>query len=126
MTHSTNLRALAQYYEEIGDYDTAERLLTRALEADEKHFGPRHPVLAEDLFNLGLLLFAAEKFFKAEKMLKRALDLRTKALGAEHPDVKETIDVLTALTREREQSASLKTTCDCQFASGFAIGAHPV
>ena len=124
--HSTNLKALAQYYEDIGDYDTAERLLTRALEADEKHFGARHPVLAEDLFNLGLLLFSAEKYFKAEKMLQRALNLQTKALGAEHPDVKETIDVLTALRREREQSARLKTTCDYQLASGVAIGAHPV
>ena len=117
MNHSTNLKALAQYYEDIGDYDTAERLLTRALEADEKCFGPRHPVLAEDLFNLGLLLYATEKFFKAETMLTRALEVQTKALGPEHPAVKETIDVLTALERERGQSAQLSTTCDCQLAS---------
>jgi len=107
MTHSTHMKALEQYYEDSGDSDTAERLLTRALEADEQRFGPRHTVLAEDLFNLGLLLLATEKYCKAEKMILRALELQKKALGPQHPVVKTTIDVLTAL--QTGQSAQFET-----------------
>jgi tetratricopeptide (TPR) repeat protein len=80
------------------------RLLDRALEALERRLGETHPDLAEDLFNLGLLLFAGERYERARYVLIRALTIQTKHLGFDHPDVKETLDVLAALNGEEAEA----------------------
>lgn len=94
MTEATKLRTLSQYYEEIGNYDEAERLLDQCVQIREKAIGTRNPDLADDLYDLGLLNLTIDRFEKAESVLKRALDMQVFTLGAEHPDVYETLSAL--------------------------------
>ncbi len=51
----------------------AEPLMRRALDIDEKSFGPDHPNVAIDLNNLASLLQATNRLDEAEPLMRRAL-----------------------------------------------------
>lgn len=102
MSETMKLRSLSQYYEELGNYDEAERLLDQCVQIREKVIGPRNPDLADDLYDLGLLNLTIDRYDKAEAVLRRALDMRVLTLGSEHPDVYETLDALAVVHLDLE------------------------
>lgn len=106
MKEVLSLKNRAHYYEEVGDYEKAERLLSRAVAMKERSLGPDHPAMAEDLHNLGLLNLALEKHDRAEELLVRALGIRRQQLGANHPDVFETLNAIALVQLEHDFSAS--------------------
>jgi CHAT domain-containing protein/tetratricopeptide (TPR) repeat protein len=65
----------------------AELLYRRALQIDEKSFGPDHPTVAIILNNLASLLQADSRFAEAEQHYRRALEIDEKSLGPDHRNV---------------------------------------
>ena len=76
---------LWHYYQ--ARFSLAEPLMRRALDIDEKSYGPQHPEVARDLNNLALLLQATNRLSEAEPLMRRALDIDEKSYGPQHPDV---------------------------------------
>ena len=56
--------------------EAAEPLMRRALEIDEKSYGPEHPNVAIRLNNLAQLLQATNRLEAAEPLMRRALETR--------------------------------------------------
>ena len=81
------LRALAVLDDKLGQPTQAQRRLQRALEMEEKAFGPEHPAVAEDLSLLGSLYCDHRWYAEAEPLLRRALAIDEKTLGPEHVSV---------------------------------------
>ena len=61
--------------------------MRRALEIDEKSFGPDHPNVATRLTALALLLQTTNRPAEAEPLMRRALDIDEKSYGPEHTNV---------------------------------------
>ena len=61
--------------------------MRRALEIDEKSYGPEHPDVARDLNNLAQLLQVTNRLGEAEPLMRRALEIDEKSYGPEHPKV---------------------------------------
>lgn len=102
MKEILDLKHKAKFYEEVGDYVTAERLLSRAIALKERNLGSEHPAMAADLQSLAMLNLAMEKHERAEELLVRALGIRRQELGANHPDVLETINAIALVQMEHE------------------------
>jgi hypothetical protein len=62
--------------------------MRRALEIDERSFGPDHPDVARDLNNLAQLLKETNRLAEAEPLMRRAIDILEKGLGPEHPNTR--------------------------------------
>jgi tetratricopeptide (TPR) repeat protein len=97
MKAAAELKILGDQYEERGDYESAELLFRRALFDQEQSLGEEHPTLALDLYNLGLLCYALEKFADAETFLMRAWMIERKSHGPMHPDTLATLEALNEL-----------------------------
>jgi tetratricopeptide (TPR) repeat protein len=69
-----------------GDYDGAEAMYRRALEAGEKLLGPEHSYMLSLGNNFGNLLYSKGDYDGAEAMYRRALEAGEKLLGPEHRD----------------------------------------
>jgi tetratricopeptide (TPR) repeat protein len=91
MQEILRLKQQALYYEDVGDYDKAEALFSRAVALKERSLGADHLAMAEDLHKLGLLNLALNDHMRAEELLGRALSIKRQNLGADHPDVIETM-----------------------------------
>jgi tetratricopeptide (TPR) repeat protein len=72
-------------------------LMRRALEIDEKSYGPEHPKVAIRLNNLALLLQATNRLGEAEPLMRRALEIDEKSYGPEHPNVARDLNNLAQL-----------------------------
>ena len=83
--------------EDLGDYRTAEPLYRRALEAQERVFGPEHPDTLTSVNNLAVLLESQGNYGAAEPLYRRALEARERVLGPEHPDTIILVNNLAAL-----------------------------
>ncbi|MCB8988928.1 MAG: tetratricopeptide repeat protein, partial [Ardenticatenaceae bacterium] len=68
-------------------YDLTLNLFQRALEIDERAYGPEHTTVAVRLNNLGRLLQAVGEYEAARPYMERALAIDEKVLGPEHPNV---------------------------------------
>jgi len=106
MKEILQLKQQSLYYEEVGDYDKAEILLSRAVAMKERSLGPDHPALAEDLHRLGMLNSALSDHERAEELLVRALAIKRQHLGAEDPDVVETLNAIKLVQLEHEFAES--------------------
>jgi len=106
MKEVLQLKAKAQYYEEVGDYDKAERLLSRAIALKERSLGTEHPAMAEDLYKLGMLNLALEDHERAQELLVKSLGIRRQQLGANHPEVLETLNAIALVQLEHDFAAS--------------------
>ncbi len=82
-------------------------MLTKALEINEKKFGPEHEHVANVANNLALLYFLQGTYAKAEPLFTRALAIHERVLGKEHPAVARTLRNYVALLKKthREQDA---------------------
>ncbi|ATB31745.1 serine/threonine-protein kinase [Melittangium boletus] len=86
-TRAEALNTEAITYQNMGWYEDALRLHTRALELRQKVLGPEHALVAASINNLGTVLSAMGKFEEARVWFERALQLRRKTQGPSHPQV---------------------------------------
>ncbi len=90
---------------EIQCHDTnrvseAEPLLRRALEIDEKSYGPDHPKVALALNNLAQQLIALDRFADAVAFSRSALAIEEKSYGPDHPNVGRDLNNLADLLQK--------------------------
>jgi len=71
---AASLSALAQLYQITGNDLAADRLLRRAIQVLEKHFGPKHPEVAPSYLNLADFLRGGGLFGEAEPVYQRWLE----------------------------------------------------
>ena len=79
-----NKMGLYQYSRAL--FSKAEPLIRRALEIEEKLFGPDHQKVTLPLNNLGITLSARGKHADAELLHQRALEIKEKLFGPDHPE----------------------------------------
>ena len=91
------LNTLAVLYAELGDFDTAERYLRRAIA--RRQDSPPDVSTATAEYNLGKILFETGHAAEAEDWLFRALDLRSRLLGPQHPATRLSLDTYARLLR---------------------------
>ncbi len=101
---ATLRQTLATVYQQLGQYDDALPLQTRALEINRRVLGKEHPVTLRTINDLGALFHAQGKLAEAETYLKEALDTRRRVLGDEHPD---TLSSLNAMGYLRDDEGKL-------------------
>lgn len=88
------LGALADAYADQPRKDEEERLLTRALELGEQHFGPDHSRVGSLAFRLGVLRRQQDRYVESIALLERARDIQVRALGPRHSFVGQVLGVL--------------------------------
>lgn len=108
MKHVSELKRLGDQYEEQGDYESAELLFRKALADQELSLGDEHPGLAPDLYNLGLLCYALEKYIDAESFLMRAWAIERKSCGPMHPTTLATLEALSELYYDADRNVQLE------------------
>ena len=86
-------------------YAEAEPLYRRALEIDERSYGPDHPDVAIDLNNLAQLLKATNRLADAEPLMRRALEIDENSYGPDHPDVAIDLNNLAQLLQDTNRLA---------------------
>jgi serine/threonine-protein kinase len=91
---ATSLLNLSAAHVEVGDYETAEKLLRECLAMRRKLLGDQHPYVATALNNLGHLLQKAGRLDEAEDAHRQSLAIRRTALGDSHPEVANTLNSL--------------------------------
>jgi tetratricopeptide (TPR) repeat protein len=84
------MNQIGVYLEAKAVYREVEQWMRRALEIDERSFGPDHPDVAIRLGNLGSLLREKGKPDEGKKLIERALSIFEKSFDADHPLVVET------------------------------------
>ncbi|MEK6301223.1 MAG: toll/interleukin-1 receptor domain-containing protein [Acidobacteriota bacterium] len=81
----------------LGSFAEAEALVRRALEIDERSFGPYHRGVATALNNLAQLLQATKRLSEAEPLMRRALEIDKRTFGPDHPVVARDLNNLAQL-----------------------------
>ena len=87
-------------YEQIGNFDRAEKMHRAAQAIDRELFGTENPVTATELNNLGLALVAEEKLTEAEQADTEALAIRQRLLGRDNADTATSLNDLGAVYRQ--------------------------
>ncbi len=93
----------------MGNYSSAYRYVSQALEIRREKHGPDHPKVAESLTHLGRIHGVRDPF-EAESLFKSSLSIRERALGPNHPDVAESLTDLASIYQRqnrREEARSL-------------------
>jgi serine/threonine-protein kinase len=88
------LVVLGRVYQNLGLFERAAPLLTKALAARRQVLGPSHPDLVESLNSLGELLRQKGDYRAAEPILREALATSRRLFGAADPRVAETLNHL--------------------------------
>jgi len=100
------MNQLGILYHARAQHAQAEPLMRRALEIDEKAFGPEHPRVATDLNNLAALLQATNRLSEAEPLMRRAVVIFLNfqaATGHEHPHLRAVVNNYAALLMQMGQ-----------------------
>ena len=99
----SSLDWLASAHSDMGNYNEAEALFLRCLEAREKLLGPKHPSTLTSINNLANLYNAKGEYEKAETFHNRCLEAQERLLGPEHPSTLTSINNLASLGEERRK-----------------------
>jgi tetratricopeptide (TPR) repeat protein len=97
--------SLAIALRNLGERHQAKQLLEHALRILEASYGPRHPLVADALTNLGSLrvelydLESANDLDRSKEMLERALKIDEDTYGPVHPKVAQDLDNLAAVSK---------------------------
>lgn len=86
----TGKTADAKYKASRAHYEQAQALFLQALEVQEKHLGPNHPVVAATQNNLGMVYSRLKKSVPALQMYHASLQTKERIHGADHPVVPTT------------------------------------
>ncbi len=109
-----SLAGLAGLHQEWGNYEQAEALYNRCLEARERLLGPEHPDTLTTVHNLALLYRERGGYEQAEALYQRCLEARERLLGPEHPSTLTTVGNLAGLYEHKgdyEQAEALYERC---------------
>ncbi|MDQ3011416.1 MAG: tetratricopeptide repeat protein, partial [Acidobacteriota bacterium] len=82
-------------------------LMRRALQIDERSFGPDHPDVGRDLNNLATLLQDTNRLAEAEPLMRRAVTIFEDGLGPDHPNTLTVMENYALLLQEIEQEELL-------------------
>jgi tetratricopeptide (TPR) repeat protein len=82
---------------DLGMYSPAESLYRRALDANERVWGPEHPFTLTSASNLAFLLASKGDYAGAEPLHRRTLEAKERVLGPDHPDTLTSVNNLAAL-----------------------------
>jgi serine/threonine protein kinase/Tfp pilus assembly protein PilF len=82
---AAGLSALAAAQYSAGHYDVSTSLYRRLLEMHRRLYGERHPLVADDLGNLGSIQEDLGYYSEAEKFDRQALDITEAYYGNDHP-----------------------------------------
>jgi CHAT domain-containing protein/tetratricopeptide (TPR) repeat protein len=94
---SNDLHNRAMQHKDRGEYRDALELLQRALDEDERAYGPEHPQVAIRLSNLALLYQDIGMPERAQPLYERALAIDQKAYGTDHPAVARDVSNLAGI-----------------------------
>jgi len=82
--------------------DEAEPIIRRALDIDERSYGPDHPNIAIRLANLSTLLVAKDRLVEAEPLMRRRFKIllrHTRKTGYQHPQAFNALESYFGLLR---------------------------
>jgi eukaryotic-like serine/threonine-protein kinase len=82
--HAATLRWLVNAYFYAGRYDDVQRMGSTVLEMTRRVHGDRHPLVADDLVNLGAVEFERGRYVEAERFYREALVNTEGWYGADH------------------------------------------
>ena len=85
---ASTLNALGELHYRKNDPRGAVPYFEQALEIRRKRLGPRDPIVAQSLFNIGMALEKSGDGRGAEARFREALAIWLERLGPDHPSVK--------------------------------------
>ena len=88
------MSGLAGAYFYAGDYVRADSLNLAVLGMTRQLYGASHPLVAEDLVNLGATQFERGNYAEAERYYREALELTTRWYGDDHPQTAARLTML--------------------------------
>ena len=91
---ASTLKELADAHFYAGHYDLCDSLTRRTLAMHRQIFGDRHPLVADDLINLGAVQFERAHYAEAEQFYRQALDINESWYGKEHPEIASNLSML--------------------------------
>ena len=100
---------LAEAHRKMGNYNEAELLYLRCLEASERVLGAEHPDTLLSINNLALLYNDKGEYEKSEPLYNRCLEASERVLGAEHPDTLLSINNLALLYHNKGEYEKAET-----------------
>lgn len=89
-----SLSELAEAQYSAGHYDICDSLYRRILEMHRKLYGDRHPLVAEDLMNLGSDQLDLGYYSEAERFVRQALDITESYYGKDHTKTATDLTIL--------------------------------
>ena len=110
----SSLSWLASAHSDMGNYNEAEPLFLRCLEARERLLGAEHPDTLISINNLALLFSDEGEYEKAEPLYNRCLEASVRVLGPEHPNTLISINNLANLYSDKgeyEKAEALYNRC---------------
>jgi serine/threonine-protein kinase len=91
---AATLKELADTQFYAGHYDICDNLTQRALAIHRQVLGGKHPLVADDLINLGAVQFERGHYVEAERWYRQALDINESWYGHDHPETASTLSML--------------------------------
>ncbi len=80
------METMGEVYDNLGLYNQARSLLTRAVDIRRRVLGPQNPDTLTSVHNLAVVLDGEGRYAEAEKLERETLDIRRRVLGPDHPD----------------------------------------
>ena len=103
------LTHLSKTYSALGDAATQKKLLLRALEMDERNYGPDHVMVAITLGNLAGAEGDLGNTERKEELLQRALNIFEQRYGSDHITVATTLVNLATVQAARGNAGKQKS-----------------
>ncbi len=88
------IKELADAHFYAGHYDVSDSLTRRAMAMHRQILGDRHPLVADDLINLGAVQFERAHYSEAEQSYRQALDINESWYGKDHPEIASNLSML--------------------------------
>jgi CHAT domain-containing protein/tetratricopeptide (TPR) repeat protein len=101
VTEATRLNGTVKDLYRAGKYAEGAAVARQALNIRKQVLGERHPLTAQSLNNLAMLLQAQGDYASARPLLAQALDIRKQVLGERHPDTAANLNNLATLLQEQ-------------------------
>jgi tetratricopeptide (TPR) repeat protein len=89
------------YEKQRAQLESAEQLIRRSLEIDEKIYGPDHASVASVYGNLGQIIADRGDLEGALQFARRALETEEKVYGADHPKIATAVNNLGTILKEK-------------------------
>jgi eukaryotic-like serine/threonine-protein kinase len=94
---------IGRLYQEIGNYEAAEKMHRAALAINRKQSGAESPEIAASLNDLGLALFEEGNLAEAENAYQEALSIRRRLFGSENADLAVSLNGLAVVYRHQRK-----------------------